>query len=273
MKNLLAIVLSAVLVLSFAAVSMAAITVTGEVNVGLTLAPEASKGQFSDAKVVFDAAINDTLSANVAIKGTNAGSTDNDGDTTGYNVVLDTYSISNKFDMGTLKLGYFGANLNGKKDILGVAIGEIKPAALIEFAANVGEGMKVAVDYDYQTTSNYIASFTYDVAPLWVQVGMSNQATVTGTALNVGYALGAFTPYLVYQTEGDDKTQLLGVLYTADALSARFEYNMVKDVNDNSPMGLKVAYTAENSLVYTLSYVKDAGATDATTQVKVTAKL
>jgi hypothetical protein len=273
MKKLLVVALSAMLVLAYASVSMAAITTTGEINVGLTLAPDASKGQFSDAKIVFDAAINDTVSANAAIK---SGVTvlASDGTKTATDVAWDTYSISSKFDMGTLKLGYFGVNLNGKTDILAKVLPEIKPASLIQFAANVGEGMSAAISYDYQDEAQYIASFTYDVAPLYVQVGMENCAGVSGTGLNVGYAIGdALSVYLNYESDDTDaKDTIIGVLYTQDALSARLEMNSEK-AGDNTPMGIKVAYTAANSLVYTLSYVKDGAATDATTQIKVTAKL
>jgi hypothetical protein len=288
MKKLLVVALSAMLVLAYATVSMAAVTLTGECNVGITLAPDASKGTFSDCKIVADAAINDTVSVNAAIKGTSGGTSaavlDANGDPVvpaesvniPYNVVLDTYSISNKMDMGTLKFGYFEHNLNGKTDILAKAIGGLKPAALIQFAANVGEGMTATVSYDYAdgSNSNYIAAFKYDVAPLMVEVGMASFAGTSGTALNVGYNIGdALTVYLNYESIPDTgaKDTIVGVLYTADALSARLEYDTVAGAVDN-PMGLSVAYTAADSLVYTLSYAKDGIVADATMKVKVTAK-
>lgn len=269
MKKLLVVALSAMLVFAVSAVSMAAVTWTGECNVGLQLAPDTAKGDFSDCKVVADAAINDTLSVNAAIKGTSA---------LVYIPFFDTYSISNKFDMGTLKLGYFEVNLNGKKDILGVNLVALKPASLIQFAANVGEGMTAALSYDYNDgeTAQYVASFKYDVAPLFVEVGMSNVGDVSGTALNVAYTIGeSITPYLTYQTdENDGATQILGVLYTSGAISARLEYDL--DDNDgaleSNPLGLRLQYTAANSLIYTLEHVDAGDGTDAAMKVKVTAK-
>lgn len=271
MKKLLVVALSAMLVFAVSAVSMAAVTLTGEANVGLTLAPDAIKGNFSDCKIVADAAVNDTVSVNAALKASN----------TAAGLGWDTYSISSKFDMGTLKLGYFGHALGGKKDILTVVIPELKPAGLIQFAANISEGMTATVSYAYgNTVSDYVASFKYDVAPLFVEVGISNQSEVSGTALNVGYTIGeAITPYLCYQTIPDTeaKTTLVGVVYTSGAISARLEYDTQKYTigpDEVNGMGLKVAYTAGNGLIYTLSNVTDAadGAAEATTQVKVTAK-
>jgi hypothetical protein len=275
MKKLLVVALSAMLVLAYATVSMAAVTVTGECNVGLQVAPDnAQKGDMSDCKVVFDAAVNDTVSVNAAIK--TSFNEDAANPQTGA-FGFDTYSISSKMDMGTLKFGYFEHNLNGKTDILGKVIGGLKPASLIQFAANVGEGMTATVSYDYNdgSNSNYVASFKYDVAPLMVEVGMASYAGTSGTALNVGYGIGdAITVYLNYESVPDTsaKDTIVGVLYTADALSARLEYDANKEGLVENPMGLSVAYTAANSLVYTLTYAKDGSGADATMKVKVTAK-
>jgi len=290
MKKLLVVALSAMLVLAYATVSMAAITWTGEANVGLQISPDGSQGQFSDCKVVADAAINDTVSVNAAIKGgvstLYADSATEQLSTNTATIGLDTYSISNKFDMGTLKLGFFGVNLNGKRDILGCVIPELKPASMIQFAANVGEGMTAAISYDYLEAAAYVASFTYDVAPLYVQVGIENYTPVTdpatipspdavsGTALNVGYNIGdALCVFLNYETVGDlDLTdQIVGVTYTTGAIGLRFEYN-AEQAADSNPMGLRVQYTAADSLIYTLEYVNDGSGDDPSMKVKATAK-
>jgi len=118
MKKLLVLALSAVLVFAMASMSMAAVAVTGEANFGLNISPSNPAPQFSDVKLVFDAAVNDVVSVNAAVKATNAGTADSADDTTAYNAFLDTYSASVKMATGTLKVGYFGTNFNGKTDIL-----------------------------------------------------------------------------------------------------------------------------------------------------------
>lgn len=132
MKKLLVLALSAVLVFAMASMSMAAVAITGEANFGLTISPSNPAPQSSDCKIVFDAAVNDVVSVNAAIKAGNSTAVtmmvDDDMDPltpdvavsipAAYFVAFDTYSASVKMATGTLKIGYFGTNFNGKTDIL-----------------------------------------------------------------------------------------------------------------------------------------------------------
>jgi len=270
MKKLLVLALSAVLVFAVASMSMAAVAITGEANFGLTISPSNPTPQFSDCKVVFDAAVNDAVSVNAAVKATNAGTTDSGADTTGYDAFLDTYSASVKMGEGTLKMGYFGTNFNGSTDILGKAIGDLKGAANVNYSAPFGDAITAQVQYSYNgsATSAYLLGVKYASDAIGVEVGMANVAGNSATALNFSYTMDALVAYLNYETNGAAKDQIIGVLYTAGDLAARFEYDVVQ-TGGSSSMGLGLAYGV-NGVTYKLGYTSVAGV--ATTAVKATVK-
>jgi len=275
MKKLLAIVLSAVLVLAFAAITMAEVKVTGEANFGLILSPAEVVSQFSDCKLVFDAAVNDAVSVNAAIKGAIA--YDPDAVEYAYGFGFDTYSVSNKIGNGTLKLGYFGTNFNGTTDILPKVIKDLKGANNINYSTAIGDAMTVQIQYSYQTGDGvvpaaYLAGLKYNLGDAMAfEVGIENKDEVSATAFNFTYTAGALKAYLNYETISDLelKDEIIGVLYTADSgLSARFEYDVEK-VGDSSPMALRVGYTV-NAITYQLDYLKIGD--DSATAVKANVK-
>jgi len=286
MKKLLAIVLTAVLVLAFAAITMAEVKVTGEANFGLVLSPAELVSQFSDCKLVFDAAVNDAVSVNAAIKGAMGLDLDALDGSYATSFGFDTYSVSDKIGNGTLKLGYFGTNFNGTTDILPKVIKDLKGANNINYSTAIGDAMTVQIQYSYQTGDGfvpaaYLAGLKYNLGDTMAfEVGMESKnfdelnptENLSGTAFNFTYTAGALKAYLNYESIGDleMKDEIIGVLYTADSgLSARFEYDLVKDAADNSPMALRVGYTV-NAITYQLDYCKVGD--DSATAVKANVK-
>lgn len=272
MKKLLVLALSAVLVFAVASISMAAVAVTGEANFALQLSPSCAAPQSSDVKLVFDAAVNDDVSVNAAVKATSAGTTDSNLDTTPYDAFLDTYSASIKMATGTLKVGYFGTNFNGSTDILAKAIGDLKGAANVNYSAPFGDAITAQVQYSYMgsATSAYLLGVKYASDAIEVGVGLESAGGVSATAINFAYKMDALTAYLNYENNDPAKDEIIGVVYTAGDLTARFEYDLVKDaVTDKSPMGIGVAYGV-NGVTYKLIYTSIADVATAT--VKATVK-
>jgi hypothetical protein len=291
MKKLLAIVLTAVLVLAFAAITMAEVKVTGEANFFLNVAaPELAdlgppathgqKGAGSDCKVVFDAAVNDAVSVNAAIKSSYTAG-----------IGWDTYSMTDKIGSGTLKVGFWGANFNGSTDILAKFQPELKAPAAIQYTIPFGDALAARIMYMYQydidnNAAAYQVGVTYTSDAFVVEVGQQSSPdalgdAVSGTALNFTYNLGdALKVYLNYETYGDGdnaKDEIVGVSYApADGpFLARFEYNIQKRIptvtgDEYTPMGLYLG-TKVNGVTYKLGYTKDDARTDVpTTYLKAT---
>jgi hypothetical protein len=242
MKKLLVVALSAMLVLGMATVSMAAVTITGEANFTWDVTNEATS---SDCKVVFDNAINDTVSVNAAIKGSNLA------------LGFDTYSATIKSDALTLQMGYFGTGFGGSTDLLDKVIADVKGASNLLVTYAISDALAVKLDYLYGPGDyGFIVAYTSDA--ISADLGMAG-GTDPGTAINFAYTMGAIKLYLNYETTDVDEDQIIGALYTGDALSARLEYEVASET-----MGLKVAYTMANSVVLALKNVADVSSIVAT---------
>jgi hypothetical protein len=266
MKKLLVVALSAMLVLAYASVSMAAIAVTGEANFTYDVT---NSTQSSDCKLVFDAAVNDTVSVNAAIKGTSAGSVGTVTNvtpvdplvsvdaTTPYGVVLDTFSATiQSSDALSVKLGYFGTGFGGSTDILDKAIADVKGPANALISYNVSDAIAVKFDLLYGDPIAYAVILAYTSDAISADLGIVDG----GQALNFAYTMGAIKAYLNYEKlEAGAQDEIVGVVYTGDALSARLEYDA-----ETQTSGVKLGYTLSNGIALALKNVAETSTITAT---------
>ncbi len=232
MKKLLVVALSAIMVLSMAAVSMAAVAVGGEFNFGYkTEAPDTldaalggdDKGtDFIESKVIVSGDINDNLAVFAAIK-TN-GSSENGGS----RFFNDELWAKLKYDAFNLQVGYFGFGFGGPKDILDAAYGDLKADA----------GLLASYKFTDSFTGKLYYGYDNDVAAA-VMVDTSTPADTPDT--------------LVYSTldgAAGDGAIAVGFDYAADALSVglifaqpNFEYT-----------DLNTKYETDNVIAANVSY-------------------
>lgn len=242
MKKLLVVALSAIMVLSMAAVSMAAVAVGGEFNFGykteatdnlskddktaLSDPSKPDKGtDFIESKVTVSGDVNDNLAVFAAIK-TNDGSSNNAG------FFNDELWAKLKYDAFALQVGYFGFGFGGPKDILDAAYGDFKADAGLlasyKFTDAITGKLYYGYDNDYiRTAANgpvYLDGATGDGA---IAVGVDyaadalafgltfaqpnldfksqNLETDSIIAANVSYAIGAFKPFVSYSSYSETK--------------------------------------------------------------------
>ncbi len=206
MKKLLVVALSAIMVLSMAAVSMAAVAVGGEFNFGYKteaadVIDATEKGtDFIESKVLVSGDLNDNLSVFAAIK-------TNDASSNGAGFFNDELWAKLKYDAFNLQVGYFGFGFGGPKDILDAAYGDFKAEA----------GLLAS----YKFTDSFTGKLYY---------GYDNDAmTLNGNTITVpaGYTFSTTDPdVFTLDPSGafldgatGDGAVAVGFDYTADALS------------------------------------------------------
>ncbi len=240
MKKLLVVALSAIMVLSMAAVSMAAVAVGGEFNFGYkteaadtldsAISSKPDKGtDFIESKVTVAGDLNDNLEVFAAIK-TNGGSENG-----GSRFFNDELWAKLKYDAFNLQVGYFGFGFGGPKDILDAAYGDFKAEAGLlasykftdtftgklyygydnDFVfAKENAGVLTTNALDGETGDGAVAvGFDYTADALSVgliyaqpkvkfdgDVFTSKYETKSIIAANVSYAFGVFKPYISYST-------------------------------------------------------------------------
>jgi hypothetical protein len=145
MKKLLVIALSAVMILSIAAVAMADVTVGGELNYGYNMYKDKTVGDndFGNEKVTVTAKVSDNFTAFVAFKS----------DDTNANVGTDEAWGKFTGEWGNVQVGYWGQNVKDTMDILNpiwkgidkgvLKTGDIKFNEAIKATFNVADGFSV----------------------------------------------------------------------------------------------------------------------------------
>jgi hypothetical protein len=296
MKKLLVILLAAMMVLSLAAVSMAAPTVGGELKLVYTIADEDpddgnKQNDITDnaeAKVTFSTKVSDSVTGFVAVKaGSGAGS----------NFVADEYHITIAQDFGQFKLGYFGKSLTPDLDIIKAfgSVKELKANVLAEGTFNIADGFTLGVDYALDGNADvvggvwkpaklgdipeiydgaYVLSLAYAADSFGGAVNFfGNDAKNDGeykniTALDVWYQpvdmLKAYVAYVdaSQKKAAGDKDPKASIIIGAyadftDALYGRFEYNLEDYKAKSNNYGIKLGYKFANGITAEAKAVKN----------------
>lgn len=264
MKKLLVLALAAIMVLSVAAVSMAAVTVGGEVNFGWNLIDSSTntgkqtQNDFADAKVTATAELNDEVSAFAAIKSDNFA---------GSKTFIDEAWVKFTEGFGTIKVGYFGWNIKENLDIINLvpdlktdagfnAVIKASDSVTIDLAA--GQPYDKAADTGADGGFVYGAKVKYDTDVFGVSLAMANfgnyeKGADAPMSLNGYYKMDAFCFFLNYIPEfklsdatgnAKVKSAIIGATYdSADVpVYARLEYDVQATDNTETPYGFRIGY-------------------------------
>lgn len=280
MKKLLVIALSAMMILSMAAVSMAAnVTVGGEFNYGwgLTVADDKTEDTdaFADSKIGVTAAINDKITGFATFKSTDFNTT-----------FVDESWVKFNEGFGTVQVGYFGYTVDGDVDIIS-SLGDIKNKASVAVSGKIAEPVTVSgylARFDPNTvtvgddmTNQYAVSVAYDTASYGAKLNYINSTEDGAEAsetLNLYYNLAPAKVYLDYEmlpeVAGDSQNNaVLGALYDGNKLYGRAEYQVVKpDGQDDANIGFRLGYKIAKGANIEYNSCSTAGA-DAVSSVKL----
>jgi hypothetical protein len=257
MKKLIVVALSVVMILSFAAVSMAAtVNVGGELNFGwdLSVADEATTdlNQFADTKVGVTAALTDEVSAFAAVKSTDFSK-----------AFIDETWVKFSEDFGSVKVGYFEYVLDGDVDIIpSTGTDSVSNSYFLKNKAGIAAAVKVAEPI---TVGGYLARFdpnaavgddmetkyavtaAYDTEAFGAKVnyvGTTEEDVDAYETVNLYYNLAPAKVYLDYEFLGDSNDNaIVGALYEGDKIYGRVEYQAVKpDSQDDANIGYRIGY-------------------------------
>ena len=280
MKKLLVIALSAMMIFSMAAVSMAAnVTVGGEFNYGwgLTVADDKTEDTdaFADSKIGVTAAINDKITGFATFKSTDFNTT-----------FVDESWVKFNEGFGTVQVGYFGYTVDGDVDIIS-SLGDIKNKASVAVSGKVAEPVTVSgylARFDPNTltvgddmTNEYAVSVAYDTASYGAKLNYINSTEDGAEAsetLNLYYNLAPAKVYLDYEMKpevaGDSQDNaVLGALYDGNKLYGRAEYQVVNpDGQDDANIGFRLGYKIAKGANIEYNSCSTAGA-DAVSSVKL----
>ncbi len=256
MKKLFVIALSAGMILSMAAVSMAAnVTVGGEFNYGWELTQEAGTDTdaFADTKIGVTAAITDNITGFATLKS---------GDLLGSgtpNTFVDESWVKFNQGFGSVQVGYFGYTVDGDVDIIN-SLGDLKNKASVAVSGKVAEPVTVSgylarmddgVTNDSDMINAYAVSVAYDVAAFGAKFNYIN-SDVDGAkatqSINAYYNLAPAKVYVDYEMKpevnGDSQDNaVLGALYDGNKIYGRAEYQVVKpDGQDDANVGFRLGY-------------------------------
>jgi hypothetical protein len=287
MKKLLVLLLAAMMILSLAAVSMAAPTVGGELKFKLNIADEDPDDKndenditdAAEAKVTFKTEVSDSVTGFVAVK---AGGGAND------TFKADEYHITIAQDYGQFKLGYFGKSLTPDLDIIKAfgSVKELKTNVLAEGTFNIADGFTLGVDYALDGNAGnlgdiegvydgaYVLSLAYAADSFGGAVNFfGNDAKNDGeykniTALDVWYQpvdmLKAYVAYVDASKKKaagakDPKASIIIGAYAdfTDALYGRFEYNLEDYKAKSNNYGIKLGYKFANGITAEAKAVKN----------------
>jgi hypothetical protein len=213
MKKLLVVALSAMLVLGMATVSMAAVTITGEIDSTLDLTTDTAST--TNGNLVFAAAINDDVSATARV---NFGGAVASSDIS----TMDNYSVTVKLGTGSLQAGYCDLGTGGKFDVIASQAGNVGKQVTgpnVIYSMPIGDAIKVKVAYDYAAGD---------------------------MGFDIGYAAEKFGVDLVYVSPsvGDATDALNGYYNVSDALVVYGQY-AITPVNVDAQLGIGAKYTAD----------------------------
>jgi hypothetical protein len=221
MKKLLVLLLAAMMVLSVAAVSMAAATVGGELK--MIYATEDKDGtpdeaKWTDkveAKITATTQVSDSVTGFVALKGNNAGASP----------AWDEYHITIAQDYGSFKFGYFGHKLTPSLDIIkGNDVKELKSNALAVGKFNIADGFTLGLAYALDGNGKLVDDDNNPVTPkvYVVESGGDFNALYDGSYdVSLGYATDLFGGEVHHFANGDNKVQ--GEIESVTALDAWYQ--------------------------------------------------
>lgn len=256
MKKLFVIALSAGMILSMAAVSMAAnVSVGGEFNYGWELSQEAGKDTdaFADTKIGVTAAITDNISGFATFKSPNLL-----GSSVG-NTFVDESWVKFNQGFGSVQVGYFGYTVDGDVDIIS-SLGDLKNKASVAVSGKVAEPVTVSgylarmddgVTNDSDMTNAYAVSVAYDAAAFGAKFNYMNtdeDGAEATQSINAYYNLAPAKVYVDYEMKpevnGDSQDNaVLGALYDGNKIYGRAEYQVVKpDGQDDANVGFRLGY-------------------------------
>ncbi|HBE80565.1 MAG TPA: hypothetical protein DDW65_22690 [Firmicutes bacterium] len=215
MKKLLVIALSAMMVLAFAAVSMAATTIGGELNFGwylgqpkaltydeatdTTTEADTALGDFANAKVTVTADLTDSIKGFAAFKSSD--SMDKD--------FVDEAWVKYTQDWGTVQAGFFEFTTDGDVDIIDSYSTNVKHHSGLAVTGKIADGFSVtgyiagadisAAESDLEYY--YAGGVSYDTDTWGAQVLMATNSAddaATITYANAYYKLGIAKIYFNY---------------------------------------------------------------------------
>jgi len=265
MKKLLVVLLSAAMVLSVAAVSMAAITTNGQLEFKYDFGTGVEK---TDARIWFTGKVNDELSAYVRLRANNA------------QLNVDYYYFTVAKEWATFQAGRWEFVTDGNVDIL-TSIEFLRD----DLTQTYGDVPKTNYDWAVLTTipfgdafkgyvwynpgddkaatgrNNYALGLNY-AAGIWnadlfyLNTDTSDANDETGYIVNLSIApTDAFKAYLHYGHEDDiagddDQFTILGFTYKFDKVLFRGEYDLDDEdgANGINPWGFAVSYYADNGI-------------------------
>jgi hypothetical protein len=244
MKKLLVIALSAMMVLAFAAVSMAEATFSGEVDTGLkTYTPNGGDTvsmPYIFGKVNMDGKLGNNVTGKMVIKSnSDPNCFTNPQDPTNENLTnnfqFDEADVTMNEGFGNLKFGYYGWN-NNLKDIVDTLRQDVKSDFVSSASIKLGEKLNLGVAYAMPATDTNGDAKGANAAKMGVDLGYNadsygadlmytndsnylTKATNGNRAYILGvqgwYKVGDFKPFVQYETVPGDAYS--GVTKMADA--------------------------------------------------------
>jgi len=257
MKKLLVVLLTAAMVLTMAAVSMAAITVNGQLDLKYDFGTGDSK---TDTRVWFTGKVNDEVTAYLRLRANNA--------------ALDSeyYYVNIAKDFANFQIGRWEFVTDGNVDIIG-SINYLRAEArdwAVLTTIPFGDAFKGYVWYEPTDAggsyNNYGLGLAY-TGDIWGADGYyindDTDNDDTGYALNLYVApLDEFKAYLhygqsdeVYASDGDQaQYSVLGFTYKVGKVLFRGEYDLNDDKGGSfNPWGFAVSYFADNGIEWKFS--------------------
>ncbi|MGE5581797.1 MAG: porin [Bacillota bacterium] len=246
MKKILVLALSGIMVLTMAAVSMAAVTVGGEGNFGYNFT---GKQDFNDFKISATAKLNDEVTAFGALKAEN---------TNGGNVGFDEAWVSFTEPFATVKVGHFAYNAKGGVDIVPVVFGDLKNQAGISVTAPLSENISINgyVGMPSENNTQYAVGVAAKFGALSGDVNYFEPKQANndpGYVVNVGYqVMEPLKLYANYETQKQNGQDVKDTIVGAQLDSAnlpvygRLEYDTQKAGDDSNAWGARIGYKMGN---------------------------
>lgn len=271
MKKLLVLLVSAALVLSLAAVSMAAATVSGSIL---------AKYQFGDAAAVdspddqFEAAItaagpvSDNVVGSITFK--------SDGSVSDEHFFVDAYSFKATFDWGTWTVGKWGYAVKGPvTDICHLIYDDFKATAAMAFEKTFDSGLNVGlwVSADADDVNEpigdgaFVGTIGYTNEQFFASAYVINTGDLAvdkdGFAINLGYT--GIENLIVYFNYEDadlaEDSMVLGAKYTYNNFWAMAEMQLNDDFDEDN-YGVRFNYTFANKIFAQYRWVNDGDIND-----------
>jgi hypothetical protein len=201
MKKLLVIALSAIMILACAAIAMADISLTGEIDTGYkgaTTSDVDNSMPYIFGKVNVAGKLGDSVTGLMVIK-SNSDPACPSTEKLENNFQFDEADFTIAESFGTLKFGYYGWN-NNLKDIIDPVRGDVKSYFVSSAALKITDNFTLGLAYSFKGTDN--ASTIVTVPAIGDVTSAANTAygdTIDGQfGIDLGYATDSFGVDLIY---------------------------------------------------------------------------